>query len=74
MDFGTFDTADYGDELSAAPDNREVASKLLLENAGPVEKGIALAPTGNFVSCSIGNVESSFGSEMALKPICCALN
>jgi|SRR5437588_7162575 len=32
MDFGTFDTAEYADELGAAPENREVATKLLLEN------------------------------------------
>jgi hypothetical protein len=32
MEAATFDTADYAAELAAAPDNRDVGTKLLFEN------------------------------------------
>jgi hypothetical protein len=32
MDAATYDTGEYADELTAAPSNREVGTKMLLEN------------------------------------------
>jgi hypothetical protein len=32
VEFGTFDAADYADELQRASDNRQVGTKLLFEN------------------------------------------
>ena len=44
MEFGTYDTTEYADELDGASDNRQIATRLLFENDRVRVWELALAP------------------------------
>ena len=46
MDFGTYDTVDFGDELAAAAQNRQVGTAVLFENERVRVWDLAVEPGG----------------------------